>query len=259
MNVISFPLTKVSKRIVLFLSLSVQPRLQDVLDDLHQRLKRYLSIPYDSDRLVQGAEMTQERHLRVLSEATISETMGYRFKDLASQILYCLKVVRFAGQLVAMRAASVSYMEAFNTAVHARGDPPPPLSQMLFVFLGIDASIQLAILLAIVLLAYGLPVPSTLTVDREKKTQVDPATARSQRADMDAAFVIDNDFIASFLADYFMSTAALTAVGLLLGHLFRGKKYFDLASQGSTTVQAFMVVLTGACATIGAVPFFMMV
>ena len=259
MNVISFPLTSISKRMMLFLTLSIQPRMQDVLDDLHQRLKRYLSIPYDSDRLVQGAERMQERHLQVLSEATIGETISYRFKDLSAQIMYCLKVLRFAGQLVAMRAASASYMEAFNTAVITRGDPPPPLSQLLYVFLGVDATIQLLVLLAVVLLAYGLPVPSTLTVDREKKTRVDEGKAKSQRAEIDAAFVLDNDFIAAFLADYFMSTAALAAVGLLLGHLFHSKKYFDLAAQGSTTVNAFMVVLTGACATVGAVPFFMMV
>ena len=70
--------------------------------------------------------------------------------------------------------------------------------------------------------------------------------------------MLDDDFIAAFLADYFMSTMALLAVGLLVGNLFRRKRYFDLASLGSTSVKAYTVVLTAACAVLGAVPFFMM-
>ena len=82
---------------------------------------------------------------------------------------------------------------------------------------------------------------------------------RCRRAAFSSESSIDDDFISLFLADYFMSTIGTLVLGLLIGRLFRRKKFFDLASLGATSVKAYTLVMTGVCGVFVLVPFFMLV
>ncbi len=265
-EVLQLPVVQLPPRVVQFVVAGLQPRLETVMGSLNERLKLYMTIRADDDRVVDLREKERERELRVLTDPTPAETLAYRFSDLGVQLLYALKAVRFGSQLIALRAATSSYSELFNRRVYAEGGTPPHLSRLLYMFLGIDATIQLMVLLSLVVVSYGLPVPGSLTVDLKKLREQAKrqggsfdAPAEAKEAPAYPAFAIDDDFISSFLADYFMSTVATLALGLLVGRLFRRKKFFDLATLGATSVRAYTLVLTGACAVFGAVPFFMLV
>jgi hypothetical protein len=165
------------------------------------------------------------------------DAIAYRLRDDGVVIMYALKALRLAAQLGALRVAQGAYMETYTRVVLAEGGRPPPLSRMLYTFLCVDATVQLVVLLALVLVGYCV---------------TDPRDPESRK------FVLDDEFIATFLADYLASTAALATLGLLLGGLVRRKQYFNLATAGSGTVQAYRAMLASSCAVVAAVPFFLL-
>jgi hypothetical protein len=264
-DVLQMPMTPFPPHIVHFCNAGMTPRLEGVLNALQQQLQNYLTIRADDDGSVKRGEDDYRRELMMRSELTPGDVLAYRFSDLGVQLLYALKVVRFGCQVVALRAAAASYSELFNQRVHAEGGAPPHLSRLLYMFLGIDATLQLMALLALVVFSYGLPVPAALSVDLKKLREQEKRKGYSDGSDAPdltknsaSSFVLDDDFIASFLADYFMSTVALLAFGLLFGQLFRKKRYFDLASLGGTTVLAYRHLMLATCAVVGLVPFWML-
>lgn len=235
-----------------FVSTCVQPRLQAVTASLGAAVRGYLASRYDPPEgnaeslLLVRAE--RERSSEIAGSAKLSavDALRLRLADNGPRLMYALKLLRFLGQLAALWAAQRAYVEAYNSAVLATVNTgggggattaaqhppePPDLSLVLFVFLGIDATLQLFVLMFLVVLAQLVGGPS---------------------------FVIDDDFLASFLADYFVTTVAVGALGLLVAKLMKQKRYFDLANLGPRTAGAYCVVLGGASAVVGAVPSFLL-
>lgn len=81
---------------------------------------------------------------------------------------------------------------------------------------------------------------------------VDPKDPRSRTC------VVDDEFIQAFLVDYFVTTAAIASLGVLLGALMRRKAYFQLATLGARAARAYGGIMLGVCAVAGATPVFLL-
>ncbi|KAG1657917.1 hypothetical protein FOA52_005818 [Chlamydomonas sp. UWO 241] len=160
----------------------------------------------------------------------------YRFSEERTRIMYALKLLRFLTQLVALFVSQQVYFEEYNDAIYKRNTRPPSLNRFVFLFLSIDATVQLFVLGFLVLLSYVM-------VDKsEKKSQT---------------FVINDEFIRDFLAEYFVTTTCIAALGTLIGAVVRQKQFFEFDKTGHHGVKMFRMMLIVVCAVIGVVPFFM--
>ena len=229
------------------------PRLQALVAALNAAVRGYMQLEMgggDDDALLSREERKRSKEIYQRSRLSAVALLRLRLRDVGSRFMYGLKAARFAFQMAALWAAQRAYVEAYDSAVLAkqqRATPspsltdapiePPDLALVLCIFLGIDAMVQLFTLLFLVVLSH-------LFVDRR-----DP---RSR------AFVIDDEFLSSFLSDYFVTTVAIGALGLLVARLMRRKRYFDLTNMGPRTARAYCVVLAGASAVVGAVPVFLL-
>jgi hypothetical protein len=219
-------------------------------------MKSYMTSTWEPDEAsAAGDEERRSTHeARSRSRVNAGAMFGYRFAEPATQVMYALKILRFFGQLAALWAARRVYSEAYTRHVHAAApgageslgvppSPPPALSKMLFVFLGVDATLQLMTLLALV-------VVSHFGGDRDAEAM--------RRGRASKLLVVDDEFLQAFLADYFLTTAAIAAFGALVSRLMRRKAYFDLLHSGKRAADGYGAFMAGACAVFGAVPFFML-
>ena len=240
----------------LFVRTCVLPRVQAVNSTLQSVMKSYMTSRWEPDEAaaVGNEEKRSTREASSRSRVSAGTMLGYRIAEPATQVMYALKILRFFGQLAALWAARHVYSEAYTRHVHGTaslagesiGSPPPPppaLSKMLFVFLGVDATLQLMTLLALV-------VVSHFGGDRDADAM--------RRGRASKLLVVDDEFLQAFLADYFLTTAAIAAFGALVAQLMRRKAYFDLVNSGKRAADGYGTVMAGACAVFGAVPFFML-
>jgi hypothetical protein len=230
----------------IFVADCVQPRLQAVAAAVGAAIRGYLASRYEPDggetaMLLRREEKSRSSEIYSSRVPSIA-LLQLRLSDNGARLMVTLKGIRFLGQLAALWAAQRAYVEAYQSAVLAvptkekttasitnalRPSEPPELTLVLCVFLGIDAMVQLVVLLILVIFAQLFVSPSS------------------------GAFVIDDDFLADFLADYFITTVAIGVLGLLVARLFKRKRYFDLANQGLVTAKAYCVVLAGTSAVAG--------
>ena len=229
-----------------FVSDCVLPRLQAVGMAVGAAVRGYLSSRYqpdggETDMLLRREEQSRSLEINTSRVPSIA-LLQLRMADNGARLMVALKGIRFLGQLAALWAAQRAYVEAYQSAVLAvpsnesstasitaalRPIEPPDLTLVLCVFLGIDAMVQLIVMLFLVVFAQLFASPTN------------------------ASFVIDDDFLADFLADYFITTVAIGAFGLLVARLFKRKRYFDLANQGLVTAQAYCSVLAGTSVVAG--------
>lgn len=145
------------------------------------------------------------------------------------RLMTALKGIRFLMQLVLLWAVQSSWMEVYVARVATTqvdpGDPsptPPSLTLMLFTFLGLDASLQLGMLVILVLVSFATKRP-------------------------DNAAILDDAFLQAFLVEYFTSTILLLTLGVLLAALFQRKRYFSLADYGGSGSLAYRDTLAVVC------------
>jgi hypothetical protein len=234
----------------MFVADCVQPRLQAVTSAVGAAVRGYLSSRYEPDggeaaMLLRRAEKSRSSEI-YRSRVPSIDLLRLRLADNGARLMVALKGLRFLIQLAALWAAQRAYVEAYQASVLSTPQPtrsqdgggssmtdqlrpaePPDLTLVLCVFLGVDAMGQLIVLLFLVVFA-----------------QLFSGSAKG-------SFVIDDDFLADFLADYFVTTVAIGAFGLLTAKLFKKKRYFDLANQGLVTARAYCGVLAGASAVAG--------
>ena len=227
----------------MFVSDCVQPRLQAVMASVGAAIRGYLSSRYEPDggetaMLLRRAEQSRSSEI-YRSRLPSIDLLRLRLSDNGAKLMIAIKAFRFFVQLGALWAAQRAYVEAYQASVlsvprasgsltdELRPSEPPDLSLVLCVFLGIDAMGQLIVLLFLVVFA-----------------QLFGSSTKG-------SFVIDDDFLADFLADYFITTVAIGALGMLTAQLFKRKRYFDLANQGLVTARAYCVVLAGASGVAG--------
>ena len=157
-------------------------------------------------------------------------TVTRALSDAGVQAKLLLKGVRLAVQVFALYVAQKVFNESYTRTVYGEGEDPPELRSMLFMFLSVDATAQLLLMLIVVLLSYVFKAS-------------------------DNTFALDDDFVALFLAEYFVSTVALLVIGLLFASLLRQKKYFDYPNQGSAVSSAYRDLMMGVCAVSCLVPY----
>jgi hypothetical protein len=241
----------------LFMRACVLPRVQAVLSAVQGAIKGYMTSQWEPDEsrqddfVLSHEERRRGREAHARSRASSGDALGYLVKEESTQVMYALKIIRFFCQLGALWAARRAYADAYTSYAVSEGGAssdeapagPPSLTKMLLLFLGIDATLQLLTLLALV-------VVSHFGGDRDAEA--------GKRGRASSQLVIDDEFLQAFLADYFLTTAGIATFGVLVARLMRRKAYFDLAGAGSKAAAGYGAVMAGACAVIGAVPFFML-
>lgn len=254
------------------------PRVKAILESVLKAVGNgYLKTPpverfVQEDLSITQREMARARAAVNSANATIStwDVLRFRFGEEGTRVMYALKAIRFAGQMGGLWAARSSYNEAYVRSVFAEGGgkaegPPPSLNRLLALFLGIDASVQLVTLLVLVMVGHLLliepPAPSMPSVEGIPSLSVgaDAAKANGNKAAARKLMrIIDDEFIQTFLAEYFVTTAALGIFGLLFASLVRRKLFFRLQEDGARAARVYATSLACVCGVFAVTPVFML-
>lgn len=219
-----------------FIRDTVNRRLEAFSDKVNIAMKNYLRpSPIDpvENMAVNRALKRQQETARSGYRISVFDGIRFRASEPSVRLLVGLKLMRFVGQIGATWAARRSYSEQYNIDVHVEGRPPPPLTRMLFSFLGIDATLQLITLI-------GLVISSRIILDHRKYES--------------NVYVIDDYFIQAFLVDYFITTVTLGVLAYIIASLIRKKTYFHLAEDGQRAANAYGWSLIGISGVIAVIP-----
>jgi uncharacterized membrane protein YgcG len=236
--------------LAVFLQDSVMPRISAVLDSVERNVKAYLDIDLqlDDDTTLERAERSQVAQNIRMSTLKQTDILAYKLADTTVPLMYALKALRLVGQCAALYLSQKVFSERYMRVVHGSvdddsafmdgketvgGRDPPHITKMLLMFLSIDATLQLIVLVILVLLSYL------------KKSHAN-------------TYIIDDVFLSTFLMEYFISTVAVAVLGLLFARLMRKKMYFMYPMQGSSVGRAYRDIMLGTCAAACAVPFFLL-
>ncbi len=160
--------------------------------------------------------------------------------DATAGLLMALKTLRLGLQVGALVLAHRAYSQLHTSVVVGEGRrAPPPLRRMLLLALGLDAFVQLLIilLLAVVSAAFS-------------RWQAEQGSGSGS-----GIFIIDGDFLSTYLVEYFASTTLLLTLGLLIARVIERKRYFALREDGYIASQAYRDMLVGVCGAVYLVPF----
>ena len=213
----------------------VMPRLTRVVASLDEHIKLYMvsDLTAEDDTVLQRAEHSRKLELMRTSTINTSDVVKYKFADTSVNLMYLLKGVRLVLQVGAMYLAQKIFVEGYVTTTVVDKKDPPELTRMLYMFMCMDATLQLLILLILVLLSYANKRPEN-------------------------TFIVDDDFLTTFLAEYFVTTVATFVLGSVFAKLMRVKRYFEYPKQGTVTTRAYRDIMIGVCAVMFAIPFFVL-
>ena len=215
---------------------TVRPRLMFFSSAVNAAMKIYLRpsrIDPVENMAVKRLEKRKNDIARSGYRVSLMDSIRFRATDQAVRFLTGLKVLRFVGQICASWAARRSYSEQFNKTVHVDGKAPPPLTKMLYAFLGIDATLQLFVLMGLVMSSYVM---------------------MDQRKFESKLYVIDDEFIQAFLVDYFVTTITIGVLAYIIASLMRKKTYFHLAEDGGRVANAYGWSLIGISGVVAVIP-----
>ena len=212
------------------------PRLNEVLLQIDSRVNEVYLIekngPNDLEKLRTMDERMKEKRRYNATHMGPMQTIEYKFSDIAVSLMYALKGLRLLMQVGALFVAQKVFVETYVRAVHVDNEDPPRMTRMLVMFMSIDATLQLLTLLVLVLLSYAYKAGNN-------------------------TYVIDDDFIMSFLVEYFVCTAVTAVLGVLFARIMRRKQYFNYAGQGIVVSRAYRDSMIVLCVITFAVPFFL--
>lgn len=169
-------------------------------------------------------------------------------------VMVALKLLRVAVLAAAFAIAQRVYVQAHASAVVGQGrEAPPPLSRVLLLGLGLDAFVQLLVLLVLI-------VARTVTAPPPKPPAPKPPAGEKAEGGagaqvVRAAPVVDDAFLVAYLVEYCASTGLLLALGLLLGGVMDRKRYFGLRDDAVVGSAAYRDILIGVGAAVACVPF----
>jgi len=221
------------------------PRISFLKQNIETMVYKYLDIPTSAVGKLElqgmngGKFKYKSKHrpeTRFVGKLTKGSIVGYKLFDERSRIMYALKLLRFGGQMLALWIAQQAYLEEYGSTMYKKDARPPKLTRMLVVFLSIDATLQLFTLGVLVLTSYIM---------------VDRTSSRTQ------TFVVNDEFIRDFLAEYFVTTASIAALGTLLGSVIHRRVFFEFQKTGKHGVDMYRTILIVVCAVIGIIPFFL--
>lgn len=226
-------------KVGMFVNDCLVPRLNVVLRRIDDKLNgTYLreSPGYTGDDLAENDRDLNDRVLvrrrQRAGQMSAGKILEFKFSDISVTLMYALKGLRLIVQVGAMFVAQKVFVETYVRTVHVENGEPPKMQRMLLMFLSIDATVQLVVLLLLVLLDYAYKA-------------------------YDNTFAIDDDFIMTFLVEHFMGTIILAVLGVVFAKLMRQKRYFDFANQGTVVSRAYRDIMIALSVVTFAVPFFL--
>lgn len=226
-----------------FLIKEIRPRVGSVLDQVQEMVSKYTSDLHsisgahgDVRGIARLEEALRTKSARAL-RPDVATAVSMKTKDSTFAMMYILKFVRGAAAVAALHGAQSVFAEiALREMTDEPGElkrPPPSLARMLLMFLALDGTIQLAVLLIIALLSFSLKTP-------------------------DNAFLIDDEFISTFLAEYFVTTTLIAVLGVLFARIMWRKRYFNYEQQVRGVSLVYRDMMIGVALTVNALPFFLM-
>jgi hypothetical protein len=156
--------------------------------------------------------------------------MLFGFFKIDFVMLYLFKLLRLGIQVVCIYVAQKVFQEVYVRRVHAEQRDPPPLRNMLIMFLSFDAIIQVVLLMLMLAASFIYKRPGN-------------------------AFVIDDDFIGMLLTEYIATWVVALAVGWGIAQVMKQKKYFEYKRHGITTSIAYRDMLVAVVVVLAVIPF----
>lgn len=218
----------------MFASDLVLPHLESVSTDVMDAVSNYINT---SKKVINF-----DKILGVHEKQTVVDTIravktsrkSSVFSD-TTKLMVLLKILRFGGQLIAIKLAYLFYMDKYVAYVAEKGEntKPPDLIKLLLMYLGMDAFIQLLII--------------SVMVAAKFTTKVEEGRIS----------IIDNEFLMLYMADYFMSTTIISVTCVLIAKIFITKRYIDLPNMGSSAVKAYTNIVIGVSGVVDIIPFYM--
>jgi hypothetical protein len=213
----------------------LEPRLRQLVKCMDAVVPRYLRSRYDPafDTRLQNVERSDTNDRWRSTRVSFTDVVAWKFNDSPTLLLYLLKGIRLIVQVAALFAAQKVFTETYTRVRHVEGADPPHMHSMLFMFLSIDATFQMIVLVILVLISYTYKNPSN-------------------------TLILDDALIQTFLVEYFISTSVLYVLGVLAARLLRSKRYFDYPNKGIIVGKAYRDIMTTVCTATFLIPFFIL-
>lgn len=160
-----------------------------------------------------------------------AQVIAYSWSDYSATLIYALKFLRFLTQLASLHVTVRVFREAYVRSVYAQRGDPPLIWAMLGLFLGIDLTAQVVLVLLLILLT-------------------SPGGGISN--------LVNDNFMVLLLTDALASSAAVGILGAILAKFVWRKTYFQYKKNGVGTIKCYADMLVGVCAVAAVVPFFML-
>ena len=157
--------------------------------------------------------------------------IAFSWSDFSISLIYVVKFVRFLAQMGALWMSVKIFSDAYVRSVYAGRTDPPPIKNLLYMFLGIDLTIQLFLVTVIVALAKPEGAFYTL---------------------------INDAFMAQLLIDELATTAMVAFIGSILASFVWRKTYFHYKTDGLGAVKCYADMMVGVCAVMVIVPYFLL-
>lgn len=227
----------------IFMQDSVVPRVRAIINAVDRMIRAYCTPPFDPPIDSGLDDIDQLDPTKRKSNADAWDTMEVPKEDTTVQdrtaaddtfnIMMGVKIIRILVLIGGLWFAQRAYAQLHaRTMVSERGrQTPPPLEGILFTALAFDAFVQMVTLFIIVLISFSGRTATT-------------------------TFLLDDQFIQTFLIEYFESTLLLIAFGWTLARLAQHKRYFDLANDGENGSKAYRDIVAVAAIIICIVPFY---
>lgn len=156
---------------------------------------------------------------------------AYSAGDFSVAIIYCIKLVRFLAQLGALWIAVKIFKDAYVRSVYSAKKDPPPINNLLFIFLGVDLTFQLFIVTLVVVVA---------------------APGGSMTG------IVNDAFMSQLLMDELATTLMIAILGAIIASFVWRKTYFKYKTDGLGAVKSYADIMVGVCAIMVVVPFFLL-
>ena len=150
-----------------------------------------------------------------------------------------MKVIKLALSFAAITIASNYTSQIYTEKVYVRHENPPPLVNMLFLFLGIEIAFTVVAMTTIGLLV--------------KNMMSDTTTTQS------GGGVNVMDIAVQFAQDYVLYLLSMTIHGAVVANIMYSKKYFLYKDDGLRAIRAYTDILTQMSMFNGIIPFNMFV
>jgi len=143
--------------------------------------------------------------------------MGVFASDIGLLLLF--KVLRAVIQVVTLFAAQKVFQETYVRKVHVEKVDPPPLWNMLLIYLSFDATLQIILMMVTITASYALGRGPGGTIR------------------------IDDMFLKLVLVDFLGTTLVTLVLGVMLAHIIRRKRFFMYKRSGMNTSSAYRDIL----------------